>query len=195
MYWIIGKLFSNSLPASCSVTHKRVDAENIGFLHHSIDLDTLIEQEDLSNNPFVHLYMPDMYIFYWVCSGYCNRHKCRLTASAHAAAEGGDGDIEDGKGTGAGCEGNAGAGGEDDKDDNGPAAANEDDDAGEASGADSAKTPGAKKAAAVTGLPQCLALLVHSIRVWPGPTDSESHLESCRPDIPTYTCIYRHISV
>ena len=62
MYWNLGKFFSNSLPASCYVTHKRVDAENIGFLHHSIDLDTLIEQEDLSNNQFVHLNMPGRYI-------------------------------------------------------------------------------------------------------------------------------------
>jgi hypothetical protein len=42
LYWILGKFFSNSLPASCSITHKRVDAENVGFLHHPIDLDTLI---------------------------------------------------------------------------------------------------------------------------------------------------------
>ncbi len=34
LYWILGKLFSNSLPASCSITHERVDAENIGFLLH-----------------------------------------------------------------------------------------------------------------------------------------------------------------
>ncbi len=34
LYWILGKLFSNSLPASCSITHKRVDAENIGILLH-----------------------------------------------------------------------------------------------------------------------------------------------------------------
>ena len=68
--WILGKFFSNSLPAPCSITQKRVDAENIGFLHHSIDLDTLIEQEDLSNNQFVHLNMPGRYILYWVCSGY-----------------------------------------------------------------------------------------------------------------------------
>ncbi len=44
LYWILGKFFSNYLPASCSITHKRVDTENIGFLHRSIDLDTLIEQ-------------------------------------------------------------------------------------------------------------------------------------------------------
>ncbi len=65
--------FSKTLPASRSITHKRVDAENIGFLHHSIDLDTRIEQEDLSNNPFVHLNMPCMYILYRVCSRYCDR--------------------------------------------------------------------------------------------------------------------------
>ncbi len=46
LYWILGKFFSNALPASYSITHKRVDAENIGFLHQTIDLDTLIEQED-----------------------------------------------------------------------------------------------------------------------------------------------------
>ncbi len=34
LYWILGKLFSNSLLAACSITHKRVDAENIGFLLH-----------------------------------------------------------------------------------------------------------------------------------------------------------------
>ncbi len=62
LYWFLGKLFSDSLPASCSITHKRVDAENFGFLHHSIDLDTLIEQEDLSYNPFVHLNMPGKHI-------------------------------------------------------------------------------------------------------------------------------------
>jgi hypothetical protein len=72
LYWILGKLFSNTLPASRSITHKRVDAENIGFLHHSIDLDMLIKQEDLSNNPFMHLNIPGMYILYRVCSGYCN---------------------------------------------------------------------------------------------------------------------------
>jgi hypothetical protein len=44
-----------------------------------------------------------------------------LTTGARAAPEGGNGDIEDGEG---GCEGDAGAGGEDDKDDNGPGAAN-----------------------------------------------------------------------
>ncbi len=75
MYWILGKFFVNTLPASRSITHKRVDAENICFLHHSIDLDILIKQEDLSNNlliPFMHLNMPGMYILYWVISGYCN---------------------------------------------------------------------------------------------------------------------------
>ncbi len=43
-----------------------------------------------------------------------------------------------------------------------PGAANEEDrdDAGEASGADSAKTPGAQKAAAVSGLPPYLAFSV-----------------------------------
>ncbi len=53
LYWILGRFFSNTLPASRSITsaHKRVDAENIGFLHHPIDLDILIKQEDLSNNP------------------------------------------------------------------------------------------------------------------------------------------------
>ncbi len=50
LYWILGKFFSNSLPASCTIAHKFVDAENIGFLHHSIDLETLIEQEDLFND-------------------------------------------------------------------------------------------------------------------------------------------------
>jgi hypothetical protein len=82
-----------------------------------------------------------------------------LITGARAAAEGGDGDIEDGEGAGAGCEGNAGAFGEDDKDDNGPGGANKEDDTGEASGADSAKTPGAKKAAAVSSLrlPPCPA--------------------------------------
>ena len=87
LYWILGKFFSNSLPASCSITHTPVDAENIGFLHHSIDLDTLIEQEDLSNNPFVHLNMPGMYILYWVCSGYCNRlnrRRARRRCHRHA---------------------------------------------------------------------------------------------------------------
>jgi hypothetical protein len=69
LYWILGKFF---LPASRSITHKRVGTENSGFLHHSIDLDILIKQEDLSNNPFVHLNMPGMYILYRVCSGYCN---------------------------------------------------------------------------------------------------------------------------
>ena len=67
---MLGKFF---LPPSRSITHKRVDAENIGFLHHSIDLDILIKQEDLSNNPFVYLDMPGMYIIYRVCSGYSNR--------------------------------------------------------------------------------------------------------------------------
>ncbi len=38
--------FSNALPASRSIIHKRVDSENIGFPHHSIDLDTLVEQEE-----------------------------------------------------------------------------------------------------------------------------------------------------
>jgi hypothetical protein len=103
----------------------------------------------------MHLDMPDSYIIYWVCSGYC---RAAAAAGARAAAEDCDGDIEDGEGAGAGCEGDACAGGEDDKDDNGPGAANEEDDAGEASGADSATTPGAKKAAAVSGPPPCLAL-------------------------------------
>jgi hypothetical protein len=42
LYWILGKFFqvSNTLPASRSIKQKRVDAENIGSLHHSIDLDT-----------------------------------------------------------------------------------------------------------------------------------------------------------
>jgi hypothetical protein len=73
LYWILGKFF---LPASRSITHKRVDAENIGFLHHSIDLGILIKPEELSNNPFVHLNMPGKYILYArlyrICSGYCN---------------------------------------------------------------------------------------------------------------------------
>ncbi len=46
-------------------------------LYHSsyrdLLVDTLIEQEDLSNNPFVYLDMPGMYIVYRVCSGYSNR--------------------------------------------------------------------------------------------------------------------------
>ncbi len=72
LYWILGKFFSNTIPASSSISHKRVDTENIGFLHHSIDLDILIKQEDLSNNLLVHLNMSGMYILYRVCSGYCN---------------------------------------------------------------------------------------------------------------------------
>jgi hypothetical protein len=136
LYSILGKFFNNSLPVSCSITHKRVDAENIGFLHYSINLDTLIEQEDLSNNPVVHLNMPGIYPLYWVCSGSCNQLN------------------EDGS---AGSEGDAGAGGEDDKDDNGPGAANEEDNAGEASGADSATTP------AVSGCQESRR------RVWPYP--------------------------
>ncbi len=72
LYWILGKFFSNTLPVSRSITHKRVDAENIGFLQHSIDIDILIKQEDLSSNPFVHLNMPGMYILYRVCSRHCN---------------------------------------------------------------------------------------------------------------------------
>jgi hypothetical protein len=47
-----------------------------------------------------------------------------LTAGARAAAEGGDGDIKDCKGAGAGCEDDAGAGGKDDKDNNGPGGTN-----------------------------------------------------------------------
>jgi hypothetical protein len=58
----------NALPASRSISHKHVDVENIGFLHHSKDPDTLVEQEDLSNNPFVHLNKSGMYILYRVCS-------------------------------------------------------------------------------------------------------------------------------
>jgi hypothetical protein len=72
LYWTLGKFFSSTPTASCSIIHKRVDAENTGFLHHSIDLDILIEQEDLSNNSFVHLNMPGMYILYLLCYGYCN---------------------------------------------------------------------------------------------------------------------------
>jgi hypothetical protein len=53
LYCILSKFFSKTLPASRSITHKRVAAENIGFLHHSIDLDTRIEREDLSSTGFV----------------------------------------------------------------------------------------------------------------------------------------------
>ncbi len=67
MSWTLCKLFSNTLREPRSISHKRVDAENISFLHHSIDLNTLIEPEDLSNNPFVHLSMPGMYILYRDC--------------------------------------------------------------------------------------------------------------------------------
>jgi hypothetical protein len=49
MYWILGKFFSNTLSASRSITHKRVDAENIGFLHHSIDLDTECDEGDIED--------------------------------------------------------------------------------------------------------------------------------------------------
>jgi hypothetical protein len=169
-YWILGKFFSNTLPASCSIAHKRVDAENIGFLHHSIDLDTLIEQEDLSNDPFVHLYMPGMYILYWVCSGHCNRlnrwraRRRRRRRRRHRGRRGRRRRLRGRRRR------RRRPGGEDDKDDNRPSAANEEDDAGEASGcqesrrrrsgADSTKTPGAKKAAAVSGPPPCLALSV-----------------------------------
>ncbi len=80
------------------------------------------------------------------------------------------GDIEDGEGAGAGSEGDAGAGGEDDNDDNGPGAANDEEDAGEASGADSATTQDAKKAAAVSGPLLCLALSVYGpVRRTPSP--------------------------
>ncbi len=92
-----------------------------------------------------------------IVTGLTTGARAAAAVGARAAAEGCDGDIEDGEGAGAGCEGDAGAGSEDDKDDNGPSAANEEDDTGEASGADSAKTPGAKKAATVSGLPLCLA--------------------------------------
>jgi hypothetical protein len=60
--------------------------------------------------------------------------------------------------------------GEDDKDDNGPGAANEEDIAGEASRVVLATTPGAKKAAAVSGQPPCLALSMS------GPTDSKPRM-------------------
>jgi hypothetical protein len=68
LYWILGKFFSNTLRASRSISHKRVDAENIGILPNSIDLDTVLMQEDLSKYPFVHLNMPGMYILYRFCS-------------------------------------------------------------------------------------------------------------------------------
>jgi hypothetical protein len=111
--------------------------------------------------------MHGLYILYWICSGYCtllNRWRARRCRPRRARRrQGGDCDIEDGEGASAGSEGDAGAGGQDDnidKDDNWPGAANKEDDAGEASRADSATTPGAKKAAAVSGPPPCLALSV-----------------------------------
>ncbi len=58
LYWILDEFFSSTVPASRSISHKCVDAENIGFLHHSIDLDILFDKEDLSNNPLVLLNMP-----------------------------------------------------------------------------------------------------------------------------------------
>jgi hypothetical protein len=105
-----------------------------------------------------------MYILYLVCSGYCNRLNRRRARRR-----------QDGEGASAGSEGDAGAGGEDDKDDNGPVAANEEDNAGEASGADSATT------LAVSGCQESRrrfwpAAVFGLIRVWPGPTDSESRM-------------------
>jgi hypothetical protein len=51
-----------------SISHKILDAGNIGFLHESTDLESLLMEEDLSSLLFVHLNMPFMYILYWVCS-------------------------------------------------------------------------------------------------------------------------------
>jgi hypothetical protein len=68
LYWILGKLFSKTLHASRLNSHKRLDAENIGFLPQSTITEHLSNEEYLSSLPFVQLNMASMYILYRVCS-------------------------------------------------------------------------------------------------------------------------------
>ncbi len=65
---MLGKLFNKSLCASRSFSHKRLDAENVGFLPQSTNKENLPNEEYLSSLPFVHLKMASMYILYRVCS-------------------------------------------------------------------------------------------------------------------------------
>ena len=44
------------------------DAENIGFLHYSLDLGTVMEQEDMMNLPCEHMNLAAMYILNRVCN-------------------------------------------------------------------------------------------------------------------------------
>ena len=68
LYWILGKFFNITLRASRSISHKRLDAENIGFLPQSTIMEHLHNEEYLSSLPFVHLNMTSMYILVRVCS-------------------------------------------------------------------------------------------------------------------------------
>jgi hypothetical protein len=68
LYWMLGKLFNKSLRASRSISHKRLDAENVGFLPPSTNTEHLPNEEYLSSLPFVHINMASMYILYRVCS-------------------------------------------------------------------------------------------------------------------------------
>ncbi len=72
LHSILDKFFNNALRASRSISHKRLDEKNIGFLPQSTFIlqswNPCTWREYLSSLPFVHLNMASMYILYRVCS-------------------------------------------------------------------------------------------------------------------------------